>query len=120
MRKLGVFEVDTFFPPDDRRALALRLNALVASPVVRRLGRGQPLDIEALLREAEGAARAPSSTWHTCRTQERQFVVALVLAKLVTWMRGQSGTTDLRCLVYMDEMFGFVPPTAEPPSKKPS
>ena len=46
-------------------------------------------------------------------------MVTLVLSKLVTWMRGLPGTSDLRALVYMDEVFGFVPPTAAPPAKKP-
>ena len=118
VRKLGVFEVDTFFPPDDRRALALRLNALVASASFDAWTRGQPLDIEALLHEADGRPRISVIYLAHLSDAERQFVVALVLAKLVTWMRGQSGTTDLRCLVYMDEMFGFAPPSAEPPSKR--
>ena len=47
------------------------------------------------------------------------FVTTLVFAKLVTWMRGQSGTSDLRALAYMDEVAGYVPPTAAPPAKKP-
>lgn len=32
MRKLGVIEIDTFFPPSDRTALAMKLNGLLASP----------------------------------------------------------------------------------------
>ena len=50
---------------------------------------------------------------------ERQFFVTLLLSKLVTYMRGKQGSSDLRALVYMDEVAGFCPPTAEPPSKKP-
>ncbi len=46
-------------------------------------------------------------------------MVTLILAKVVTWMRSQAGTSDLRALVYMDEVFGFAPPTAAPPTKKP-
>ena len=43
------------------------------------------------------------------------MVVTRVLSKLVGWMRGQPGSTKLRVLVYMDEVYGFVPPTAMPP-----
>jgi hypothetical protein len=34
-------------------------------------------------------------------------------------MRRQSGTSDLRALLYMDEVAGYLPPTANPPTKKP-
>ena len=119
LRKLGVFELDAFFPPKDRTALAMKLNALVASPSFAAWGEGQPLDPGTLLRTAEGKPRAAVVYLAHLSEQERQFVVTLVLSKLVTWMRGQPGTSDLRTLVYMDEVFGFVPPTAAPPAKKP-
>jgi hypothetical protein len=119
LRKLGVFDLDTFFPPKDRTALALKLNGLVASPAFTAWVEGQPLDPATLLRTPEGKPRAAIVYLAHLSDQERQFVVTLVLAKLVTWMRGQPGTSDLRTLVYMDEVFGFVPPTAEPPAKKP-
>ncbi len=119
LRKLGVFEVDTFFPPDDRRALAMRLNALVASPTFGAWTDGPPLDIQALLYEADGTPRCSILYLAHLSEEERQFVVSLVLSKVVTWMRAQSGTTDLRALLYMDEVFGFAPPTANPPAKAP-
>jgi hypothetical protein len=119
LRKLGVFDLDTFFRPKDRTELALKLNGLVASPSFAAWGQGQPLDPALLLRTGEGKPRAAIVYLAHLSEQERQFVVALVLAKLVTWMRGQSGTSDLRALAYMDEVFGFVPPTAAPPAKKP-
>ena len=119
LRKLGVFDVDTFFPPKDRTALAMKLNALVASPAFAAWGEGQALDPATLLRSDGGKPRAAIVYLAHLSDAERQFVVTLVLSKLVTWMRGQPGTSDLRTLVYMDEVFGFVPPTAEPPSKKP-
>ncbi|HKE96114.1 MAG TPA: hypothetical protein VKB34_17530, partial [Povalibacter sp.] len=50
---------------------------------------------------------------------ERMFVVTLLLGEVVAWMRQQSGTSSLRALVYMDEIFGYFPPTAMPPSKQP-
>jgi Helicase HerA, central domain len=119
VRKLGVFEVDTFFPPAERTELALRLNALVAAPSFAAWGEGQPLDPATLLRTPEGKPRCAIVYLAHLSDQERQFVVTLVLSKLVTWMRGQPGTSDLRTLAYMDEVFGFVPPTELPPAKKP-
>ncbi len=119
IRKLGVFEVDAFFPPKERMELALKLNSLVASPAFAAWGAGQPLDPATLLRTPEGKPRCAIVYLAHLSDQERQFVVTLVLSKLVTWMRGQPGTSDLRALAYMDEVFGFVPPTAAPPAKKP-
>ena len=119
LRKLGVFDVDTFFPPDDRTELALRLNGLVASPAFAAWAAGVPLDIGALLRTPAGKPRAAIVYLAHLSDEERQFAVTLVLSKLVTWMRAQPGTSDLRAIVYMDEVFGFAPPTAAPPAKKP-
>ena len=88
VRKLGVFEVDTFFPPAERTELALRLNALVASPSFAAWGDGQALDPATLLRTPEGKPRCAIVYLAHLSDQERQFVVTLVLSKLVTWMRG--------------------------------
>jgi hypothetical protein len=118
IRKLGVFDIETFFPKKDRTALAMRLNALVASPSFASWIEGQPLDIDSMLYNGNSPRVGVIYLSHLS-DDERQFVVTLVLSKLVTWMRKQSGTGALRALVYMDEMFGFAPPTAEPPSKKP-
>ena len=119
MRKLGVIELDTFFPPADRTELAMRLNGLLASPAFASWAEGVPLDIEHMLHGSGGRPCAAIVTISHLSDQERQFVVTLVLSKLVTWMRGQPGSPDLWVLVYMDEVFGFVPPTAVPPAKKP-
>ena len=119
LRKLGVFELDAFFPPADRTALALRLNGLLASRAFEAWASGPPLDIGSMLRTADGKPCAAVVSIAHLSDEERQFVVALLLAKVVTWMRKQSGTTDLRALVYMDEVAGYVPPTANPPTKKP-
>jgi DNA helicase HerA-like ATPase len=118
LRRLGVFDVDTFFPPKERTDLALRLNALVASPSFAAWGDGPALEPGALLGEP-GSPKAAIVYLAHLSEEERQFVVTLVLSKVVTWMRGLAGTSDLRTLVYMDEVFGFAPPTAAPPSKKP-
>ena len=119
IRKLGVFEVDTFFPPKDRTALAMRLNGLVASPSFSAWMEGPPVDIQSILFTPDGKPRAAVVYLQHLGEQERQFIVTLLLSKMVTWLRRQPGTSDLRALIYMDEVFGFAPPTAEPPSKKP-
>ncbi len=119
LRKLGVFEIDQFFPPADRTKLAFTLNSLVASPSFSAWGEGEPLDPQRLLVTADGKPRCAVVYLAHLSEEERQFVVTLVFSKLVTWMRGQEGTPDLRALAYMDEVFGYVPPSASPPAKKP-
>jgi len=119
LRKLGVFDIDTFFPEKDRLALAMRLNTLVASPSFATWREGPDLDMDRLLWTEDGKPRAAVIYLAHLSDDERQFVVTLVLSKLITWMRSQAGSSDLRALVYMDEVFGFVPPTASPPAKKP-
>jgi hypothetical protein len=119
IRKLGVFELDQFFPPSDRMTLAMRLNGLLASPSFAAWAEGPPLDIQSMLYTADGTPRCAIVTTAHLSDEERQFVTSLILAKLVTWMRHQSGTTDLRAMLYMDEVAGYLPPTANPPTKKP-
>lgn len=117
-RKLGVFDVDTFFPEKDRMELALKLNGLLASPSFAAWLEGEALDIEEMIGSGSPTKAAVVYMSHLSDS-ERQFLVTLLLSKLVTWIRMQPGTSELRALVYMDEVFGFAPPTAEPPSKKP-
>lgn len=119
IRKLGVFELDTFFPSKDRTKLAMQLNGLMASPSFASWMQGQALDIQDMLYTSDGRPRAAVMYLPHLSDEERQFIVTLVLSKVVTWMRSQPGTSDLRAFIYMDEVFGFAPPTAEPPSKKP-
>ncbi len=118
-RKLGVFALEDFYPAKERRKLAIRLNALLASPSFSAWLQGTPMDMDALVRGPDGRPGASIVYLAHLSDAERQFVVTLLLTRLVTWMRQQPGTSDLRLLVYMDEMFGFAPPTAQPPSKKP-
>jgi len=119
IRKLGVFELDQFFPPDDRTKLAMSLNGLLASPSFAAWAEGAPLDIQSLLYKADGTARCAIVTTAHLSDEERQFVTSLILAKLVTWMHRQSGVSDLRAMLYMDEVMGYLPPTENPPTKKP-
>lgn len=116
-RKLGVFDVDTFFPEKKRNSLALKLNGLLASPSFASWMQGEPLDIETLIGQGAKTKCAVIYMAHLTES-ERQFVVTLILSKLVTWIRSQPGSSELRALVYMDEAFGYAPPSAEPPSKK--
>jgi len=119
LRKLGVLDLDTFFAERDRQALAMRLNGLLASPSFAAWMDGPDLNVGRLLEPTAG--RTPAAILYLAHLSEaeRQFVVTLVLAKAVTWYRGLSGSSGLRALVYMDEVFGYAPPTANPPSKKP-
>ena len=119
MRKLGVFELDQFFPEADRMKLAMQLNGLLASPAFASWAAGPPLDIDTMLFRPDGTPRCAIVTTAHLSDDERQFVTSLVLSKLVTWMRRQSGTTDLRAMLYMDEVAGYLPPTQNPPTKKP-
>ena len=119
IRKLGVFELDQFFPQKDRLAFAVRLNGLLASPSFGAWMTGPPLDIASMLKTPDGKPRCAIVTTAHLSDQERQFVTTLILSKLVTWMRRQSGTTDLRAMLYMDEVAGYLPPTAMPPTTKP-
>jgi Helicase HerA, central domain len=118
MRKLGVFDIETFFPEKDRTSLAMRLNGLLASPSFASWMDGEPVDIESLLWR-DGRPRAAIVYLAHLTDVERQFIVTTILAKLITWMRSQAGSSDLRAVAYMDEVFGFAPPTAQPPAKKP-
>ncbi len=119
LRKLGVFDLDQFFPPADRSKLAMRLNGLLASPSFSAWSQGWALDIESLLYREDHKPRCAIVTTAHLSDEERQFVTSLVLSKLVTWMRRQSGVTDLRAMLYMDEVMGYLPPTENPPTKKP-
>jgi DNA helicase HerA-like ATPase len=118
--KIGALPLETAFPRKDRQALMLALNNLLAAPSFESWRQGDPLDIERMLRAPDGRPRlAIVSTAHLA-DEERLFVTALLLDKVKTWMRRQSGTTELRALVYMDEVFGYFPPhPANPPTKRP-
>lgn len=119
MQRFGVMDVDTFYPPKDRFQLAMALNNLLASPGFELWMEGEPLEISRFLYTEQGKPRiAIFSIAHLSDT-ERMFFVSMLLNQTVSWMRRQSGTTSLRALLYMDEIFGYFPPVANPPSKGP-
>ena len=117
--KLGVFDVESFYGAKDRTELALRINGLLASPGFGAWLAGDPLDIQRLLHTPAGKPRISIISIAHLNDAERMFVVTLVANELVAWMRRQSGTTSLRAIFYMDEIAGFLPPVATPPSKQP-
>lgn len=117
--KIGALDVDTFYPLKDRMTLSISLNNLLASPGFQAWMEGQPLDIGQLLYTNKGKPKLSIISIAHLNDPERMFFVTLLLNEVVTWMRGQSGTSSLRALLYMDEIFGFFPPTAMPPSKLP-
>ncbi len=119
MSKLGVFDVDTFFPEKDRFELAMDFNSLVASPQFQYWLQGEALDIEKIYFTPDGKPRHSIFYIAHLSESERMFFVTLLLNSLITWMRRQSGTSSLRSLLYFDEIFGYFPPTENPPSKKP-
>jgi hypothetical protein len=117
--KVGVFDVETFYPAKDRLELAMAINNLLASPGFGVWLEGEALDIQRLLFTAEGKPRISIISIAHLTDAERMFVVTLLLNELVAWMRRQSGTSALRALFYMDEIFGYFPPSAMPSSKLP-
>ena len=116
---MGALPLETVYPRKDRQGLMMALNNLLASPSFEAWRVGEPLDMQRLLRAA--GRPAPPQRVYTAHLsdEERLFVTALLLDKVKTWMRRQSGTSELRALVYMDEVFGYFPPTANPPTKRP-
>ncbi len=119
MTKLGALDLETFFPAKERLGLAMAINSLLASPSFAAWTRGEPLDVQRLLFTPAGKPRVAIVSIAHLSDAERMFVVTLLLHEVVSWMRRQSGTSSLRALLYMDEVFGYFPPTANPPSKQP-
>ncbi|MCD6520529.1 MAG: DUF87 domain-containing protein, partial [Anaerolineae bacterium] len=110
MKKLGVFDVDTFYPEKDRFELAMALNAVLASPSFENWLEGTPLEIEGIIRAPDGRPRVAIFYLAHLEEAERSFFVTLLLEQVISWIRRLSGTTSLRCLLYFDELFGFFPP----------
>ncbi|MDX2115481.1 MAG: DUF87 domain-containing protein [Planctomycetota bacterium] len=117
--RLGVMELETVYPSSERFELALRLNSLVASPGFAAWTEGVALDLASLLYTPAGKPRMCIFSIAHLGDAERMFFVSLLLNQTLAWVRAQPGTTSLRALVYMDEIAGYVPPTANPPSKRP-
>ena len=117
--KIGIMDLETCFPAKERFELAMSLNNLLASPGFSAWMQGEPLDVQRLLYTLEGKPRLSILSLAHLGDTERMFFVTILLNEVIAWMCGQSGTSSLRALLYMDEVFGYFPPTANPPSKTP-
>jgi len=117
--KIGVMDIDSFYPSKERFELALSLNNLLAAPGFSTWLEGEPLDINRILYTPEGKPRISIFSIAHLNDAERMFFVSLLLNQILGWTRMQSGTTSLRAIVYMDEIFGYFPPVSNPPSKMP-
>ncbi len=114
---IGVMSIDAFFPEKDRFALAMRLNNLLAAPGFEAWMQGEPLSAKNLLYTAEGKPRISVLSIAHLDDPSRMFFVSMLLNEIIAWMRAQPGTSSLRAILYMDEIFGFMPPVANPPTK---
>ncbi|MDH3364116.1 MAG: DUF87 domain-containing protein, partial [Gammaproteobacteria bacterium] len=115
--KVGVMNLDSFFPAKDRFELAMRLNNLLAAPGFEAWMQGTPLDARNLLYTEDGKPRISIMSIAHLDDAQRMFFVSMLLNELIAWMRAQQGTSSLRAILYMDEIFGYMPPVANPPSK---
>jgi len=117
--KIGVLPLEDFYPQPARFKLATKFNALLASPSFSLWLQGDNLDIQKLLYDDNGKAKIAIFSIAHLNDDERMFFVTLLLNKYIAWMRRQSGTSALKTILYMDEIYGFFPPTKNPPSKEP-
>lgn len=114
---VGVMPLDTVFPPKDRTELAMKLNNLLAAPGFQTWMQGEPLDTATLLYDASGKPKGSIVSIAHLGDAERMFFMTLLLADILAWVRTQPGTGSLRAILYIDELFGYMPPVANPPSK---
>jgi hypothetical protein len=119
LKKIGVLELDSFYPEKDRFELMMSLNNLLASPGFAAWLEGEALDIDKILYTPKGKPRVAIFSIAHLGDAERMFFTSLLLNQILGWMRAQSGTTSLRSILYMDEIFGYLPPLGNPPSKLP-
>ena len=117
--QIGVLPLESFYPQAKRMELAMQLNNLLASPGFAAWTQGEPLAIDSLLYTADGRPRISIFSLAHLNDSERMFFVTMLLGRLITWMRRQPGSSGLRCLLYMDEIFGYFPPLGNPPAKEP-
>jgi Helicase HerA, central domain len=117
--RLGVLGLESFFPKKERFELAVAYNALLATPGFDAWTAGPPLDINRMLWTKEGKPRISILSIAHLGDSERMFFVSLLLGQMLAWMRTQPGTPSLRALFFMDEVVGYFPPVAMPPSKRP-
>lgn len=118
-QKVGFLDIESFYPAKDRFEFSMSLNNLLASPGFQAWLEGEALDVQRLFYTPEGKPRLVILSIAHLNDAERMFFVTILLNEVLGWMRAQTGTSSLRALLYMDEIFGYFPPTANPPSKTP-
>ncbi len=117
--KIGIMDLESFYPSKDRFGLAMLLNNLLASPSFESWLEGDSLDVNAFLYDDTGKPRISIFSVAHLSDEERMFFVSMLLNEILSWVRAQPGTGSLRAILYMDELFGYLPPTKNPPSKTP-
>jgi len=117
--RIGIMDLESFYPSKDRFQLAIRLNNLLAAPGFEAWLEGEPINISRMLYTEAGKPRASIFSISHLSDSERMFFVAVLLNEILAWMRSQPGTSSLRAVLYMDEIFGYFPPVKNPPSKAP-
>jgi hypothetical protein len=118
VERIGVMDVESFYPAKERFGLAMAVNNLLGSPGFAAWLQGEPLDVDRLLYTESGKPRVAVFSIAHLGDRERMFFVSLLLQQTLSWMRSKPGTSSLRAILCMDEVFGYMPPVAEPPSKK--
>jgi hypothetical protein len=119
VERVGVLDLESFFSAKDRFELAMAVNNLIASPGFSNWTAGESLDIGRLLYTASGKPRVAIFSIAHLTEPQRMFFVSLLLNEVLGWVRTQTGSSSLRAILYMDEIAGYVPPVAAPPSKAP-
>lgn len=119
VQKIGVMDIDSFFPSKDRFGMAMAMNNLLAAPGFQAWMTGEAMDVDRLLYTPSGKPRVSIFCISHLNDAERMFFMSLLLNQTLSWMRSRPGTNSLRALLYIDEIFGYMPPVSNPPSKKP-
>lgn len=119
IKKVGVMDIESFYPSKERFELAMRLNSLLASPSFKAWMEGEPLDVNRFLYGQGGKPQVSIFSIAHLTDSERMFFVTMLLNEILAWVRTQPGTGSLRAILYIDELCGYLPPTANPPSKTP-
>jgi len=117
--KIGMLSIDTFYPQNERMKLATLFNSVISSVTFLAWLKGEPLDIQNMLYDEDGKAKIAIFSLSHLSDDERMFFVSLLLNTYISWMRSQRGSSVLKSILYMDEIFGFFPPSKNPPSKEP-
>ena len=118
-KKIGVLTLKSFYPQNDRMKLAMLLNNVISSVTFSSWIKGEALDIQNMLYDENGKAKISIFSIAHLNDNERMFFVTILLNAYINWMRTQRGSSILKSILYMDEIFGFFPPTKNPPSKEP-